>query len=177
MTSIDSTTSQDNPQDEPQTISIPLTKGHTAIIDAVDSDLAKLKWHSFPAYHTNYASRHASGSRKSELLHRVILSRMLECELTKDDRVDHVNGDGLDNRRCNLRLANRNQNAQNQRRNSRNSSGLKGVTFNKANQKWVSQITVNKKVTYLGSFDTPEAAHEAYCEAARKHFGEFARFE
>lgn len=87
--------------------------------------------------------------------------------------IDHINRDGLDNRIVNLRDASRSQNAGNQKRRTTNTSGLKGASPLRG--KWQGKICVRGEQIYLGLFDTPEAAHAAYCAAAEKHFGEFAR--
>jgi len=67
------------------------------------------------------------------------------------------------------------QNAQNRGLRSDNKSGLRGVSWDKKTGRWRAQISIDRKVTYLGSFTSPEKAYERYCEASRKHFGEFAR--
>lgn len=85
--------------------------------------------------------------------------------------IDHKNLVKSDNRWCNLREATRAQNSQN----SRPQPGkLRGVTALKWGR-YQAQIKTNSKYLYLGSFDTPEQAHAAYCAAAEKYFGEFAR--
>lgn len=89
--------------------------------------------------------------------------------------IDHENLDRADNRWSNLRHASHSQNMANTRMYSTNTSGLKGVSWHKQNRKWVAQIGIGGKSRYLGSFETLEAAHAAYCAAAAKHFGEFAR--
>lgn len=89
--------------------------------------------------------------------------------------LDHVNGDGLDNRFENLREASRMQNACNRRLDGRNTSGFKGVFWHKRHNKWISKIQVNRKSIHLGYFDEPAKAHEAYKAAAAKYHGEFAR--
>lgn len=89
--------------------------------------------------------------------------------------IDHSNRDGFDNRFANLREASRSQNAGNQKRRVTNRSGFKGVARIAGREKWQGKICVRGKQIYLGLFDTPEAAHAAYCAAAEKHFGEFAR--
>lgn len=91
-------------------------------------------------------------------------------------RVDHINGDGHDNRWCNLRPATLSQNMHNMRKNSNNKSGYKGVHWSKASGKWVANIGLNGEKLYLGGYDTPELAYEAYCEAADKYHGEFANY-
>jgi len=89
--------------------------------------------------------------------------------------VDHKDGDGLNNRWNNLREANQAQNAANQKLRSDNTTGFKGVTFVKRSGRYRASIRVQQKPIHLGYFDTPEAAHIAYFEAAQRHFGKFAR--
>ena len=88
--------------------------------------------------------------------------------------LDHINNNKLDNRIENLRPATNSENIQNSKKSSINVSGYKGVSFHKNVKKWCAQIRINKKLKYLGCFSTPEEAHQAYCQAADKHFGEFA---
>jgi len=87
--------------------------------------------------------------------------------------IDHANGDKADNRMANLRLASRGQNAANTRLRCDNSIGLKGVFKNK--KRWSAQIQSNGRVFHLGTFDSPEEAHSAYCKAAAEIHGQFAR--
>lgn len=75
--------------------------------------------------------------------------------------LDHINNDGLDNRICNLRLATHNQNSCNQKIHSDNRTGFKGV-YARPSGRWGAQIKSEGKVRHLGTFDTPEQAHEAY---------------
>jgi len=88
--------------------------------------------------------------------------------------VDHRDKVRSNNRFENLRLATRVQNSQNANKSKRNTSGYKGVSFNKAARKWTALIRVDKRSKYLGLFTTPEEAHKAYCEASTLYFGEFA---
>lgn len=89
-------------------------------------------------------------------------------------QVDHINGDTLDNRRCNLRLCTCAENAQN-RKLQGGSSNFKGVHWYRRDKKWYAQIRVNKGLIHLGYFDDEEGAAFAYDVAARILFGEFAR--
>ena len=88
--------------------------------------------------------------------------------------IDHENEIRDDNRIENLRLATKSQNAVNTGKWSTNTSGYKGVSFNKASKRWVANISVNKKLIHLGSFGTAEAANAAYKEAVVLYHGEFA---
>lgn len=89
--------------------------------------------------------------------------------------IDHINGDGLDNRFGNLRVANRSQQSRNTRAHRDSYSGLKGAYWEKRSARWLAQIKHEGKQHYLGKFDTAEEAHAAYCEAARRLHGEFVR--
>lgn len=89
--------------------------------------------------------------------------------------VDHRDGVRANNRWENLRPATRSENLRNMRLRSDNRSGLKGAHYRPSRGKWQSSIRVGNRTIRLGSFDSAEAAHAAYCEAAKKYFGEFAR--
>lgn len=90
-------------------------------------------------------------------------------------QIDHIDIDRANNRWANLREASRSQNQGNTRVPSTNTSGFKGVSLDKESRKWRAQIRAGGKKRWLGSFNTPDAAHAAYCAAAEKNFGEFAR--
>ena len=89
--------------------------------------------------------------------------------------IDHINGIKTDNRICNLRQATHTQNARNSQKKVFNKSGFKGVHFFKQTSKWRASIMVDHKNISLGLYDTPERAHQAYCEAARKYHGDFSK--
>jgi len=91
--------------------------------------------------------------------------------------IDHRDGDATNNRWSNLREATASQNGANTRRRRQNASGYKGVSLDKRSGRCRASIRKNGRKINLGTFDTPEAAHAAYVEAARKLFGEFARPE
>jgi len=90
--------------------------------------------------------------------------------------VDHVNGSKTDNRFENLRQATHSENMRNRGAQKNNACGYKGVYFTKKDKRWVANIWLHGKKKYLGEFSTPEDAHAAYCAAAEKYHGEFARF-
>ena len=101
-------------------------------------------------------------------LHRLIL------KAKKGQEVDHRNGNGLDNRKNNLRFCTRSQNMMNQKR-RKGTSEFKGVYWHKRIKKWLAQITVNYKRTHLGYFDSEIKAGKAYDTKAVELFGKFAR--
>lgn len=94
-----------------------------------------------------------------------------------DCEVDHINGDRADNRIVNLRLASASENQRNRKPKPNSLCGLKGVSYVKVKKHWKATIWVDGRAVYLGAHRTPEAAHAAYCTAATKYFGAFARFE
>lgn len=87
---------------------------------------------------------------------------------------DHIDRNSLNNRRYNLRPATTQENNRNHSKSKRNTSGYTGVYWNKANKKWCSNIRVNNKTIYLGSFDLIEDAVKSRKEAEQKYFGEFS---
>ena len=91
--------------------------------------------------------------------------------------IDHINGVKVDNRLSNLRDISTSENARNRGANSNNTTGFKGVSFIRRHGKWRADIMLDRKPYYLGRFDTPEEAHGAYCEAANRLHGEYARVE
>jgi hypothetical protein len=92
------------------------------------------------------------------------------------DEIDHINGDRSDNRFCNLRAATASQNRCNTKLLKRNSAGLKGAHRIKKSNRWGSSIRANGITHHLGTFTTAEEAHSTYVEAAKRMFGEFARY-
>jgi hypothetical protein len=90
-------------------------------------------------------------------------------------QVDHRDGNGLNNKWQNLRLATTSQNQANKKLGRNNTSGYKGVCWHKGGQRWAAMIEIGGRQKWLGTYETPELAHIAYVAAAKKHFGEFAR--
>lgn len=89
--------------------------------------------------------------------------------------IDHIDGNKLNNCISNLRLATMPQNIANSKRSKRNTSGYKGVSYDRERGLWRANIKAAGHHKQLGRFSTPEEAHVAYMEAARKYYGEFAR--
>lgn len=90
--------------------------------------------------------------------------------------IDHINGDPSDNSLANLREAARTENSWNAAKRKSNSSGFKGVSFCPRDHRWIAKIRTGQTRKFLGRFDTPEDAAEAYRVAAEKYHGEFARY-
>lgn len=150
---------------------IPLTKGKFACVDWDDAEyLSQWNWVAWWAKHgdTWYAIRHwnVEGQHMSMGMHRHIIRDV--------DSVDHKTpGNGLDNRRSNLREATRQQQARNRRVRSDSGSGMRGVQG--AEGRWRAKISVGSKRIHLGYFSTAELACAAYREAATKYHGDFAQ--
>jgi hypothetical protein len=151
---------------------IPLSQGLVAVVDAEDYDrlVAMGKWSASIKPNTVYAVRRGRprhGGRQRQLrMHNVI---------TGLPYVDHIDGDGLNNRRANLRPADHHSNACNVGPKRSNTSGFKGVNRHRATGRWMAQIQVDGRRIYLGLFAAAENAAHAYDQAARIHHGEFAR--
>jgi hypothetical protein len=92
-------------------------------------------------------------------------------------QIDHINGDRLDNRICNLRVASHAENQRNSRRPTANTSGIKGVSWDKRESKWQANIRVNNKMINLGRFNNKEDAAAVYRAAALRYHGDFAKFD
>ncbi len=153
-------------------VEIAMKGGHVTKVDDEDARFAFLRWHATPGRHTAYAQRKAiteDGRRVTVFLHREIMRP------GPGEEVDHINGDGLDNRRSNLRRVTTAQNAGNQRASRSNSSGFKGVSWSTSSGAWRAQIQVARRSKHLGYFASKEEAARAYDAAALKRFGEFAR--
>lgn len=154
---------------------IELSQGKVARVSPEDWDaMTAIKWYSqrTPSTGSHYAGttiRNSNGRPTTLQMHRLLMGS------PKGFVVDHRNGDTLDNRRENLRLASVRQNCQNTKKPAHNTSGFKGVWWSVQKKRWRAQIRVDGKLVHLGAHASPEQAHESYCRAAAKYFGEFAR--
>lgn len=142
---------------------VAMTNGMTALVDEEDYE----KVMGFNWYLKN--KRYAAAGDKTLFMHRLLLP---ECPPWPLGEIDHINGNGLDNRRSNLRICTKAQNQWNARRRTDNTTGYKGVS--KHGNRFKAYIFADGKQIHLGMFATPEEAAEQYKIASRKYYGEYA---
>ena len=145
---------------------IGLSQGYVTTVDDEDYEwLRQFIWHARPELHTCYAGRKFFGTVK--LMHSMILNVDMPRE------IDHVDGNGLNNCRGNLRVVTRQQNCQN-RRVLHHSSHYKGVSWRASSGTWRVRITVDDRTAHCGDYENEEAAALAYNQVAKQLFGQFA---
>lgn len=155
------------PQPE-QVYRIPLSRGQFATVDKEDFEsLSRWKWYAWWSKNRKnfYAARGYEGS--IVWMHRQIL------QPPKGAKTDHQDGDTLNNRRYNLRVATSPQNAWNQGKNRCNTSGFKGVSWCSRRNRWLAQIKHKGDRRYIGLFRTKEEAHAAFVAIAKELRGDF----
>lgn len=145
-------------------IEVPLTKGRVAVIDDANAEAVLAhKWYYAPCGYAARAKWEKGGRRGVIYMHRFLLGE-------PSGIVDHINRDQLDNRRSNLRVGNKALNSLNRAPQSNNTSGFRGVDFDKARSRWVARISVDGKVRHLGRFKEKDAAIAARLAAERDYF-------
>ena len=144
---------------------INLTRGQVAIIDEEDFQrISQEHWCAIKIKGRYYAIQ---GKRTNLYMHRIIMGA------TDDEQIDHVNNNGLDNRKRNLRRCTNAQNNWNKGKHRDNTSGFKGVSYDPDRGKWRARLMVNGKFVWLGRHHTAQAAYMAYTTKAKEVFGEF----
>lgn len=147
--------------------------GYFAQVDDEDFEwVSAIRWHIMRGRKTVYAAtnvRREGGGYRTVAMHRMI------NRTPQGLHTDHIDGNGLNNTRANLRTATRTQNGQNRSPNNGAVSAFKGVHWNRRKGRWVASIRVNKKSVYLGMHRSEVEAAAAYSRAAEQYFGEFAR--
>lgn len=142
-----------------------------ALVDAVDfQELSKWRWRKTSHGYIARGLR-VNGKQKQVYMHRHIMSP------ERGMVVDHKNGNGLDNRRSNLRVCTQAQNVANSRMKNTNTSGFKGVCWSEPMQKWVARLTVDYKQVVLGYATSKRAAYRMYVNALRQAAGEYANLK
>jgi hypothetical protein len=143
---------------------ITLIRGRNAQIDDDDFEMvSSMKWY----FDGKYAINTTPG-KKTIRMHQLVM-RSLPGQV-----IDHKNGDGLDNRKENLRFCARFQNSWNMKIHKHNTSGIKGISWCKETQSWHAQFQHCRKKINLGCYDRIEDAEKIYAETTRKLRGEFA---
>lgn len=150
---------------------ISLTQNKFALVDDEDYDfLMQYNWYLHISDGKEYAARSIKiPKRKIIYMHRFIIT------VSDKSYVDHIDGDGLNNKRSNLREVSNAQNQMNTKSRNGTTSQYKGVSWNKKCGSWVAFIRIKKIHTYIGKFQIEEDAAKAYNHRAQKEFGEFAR--
>lgn len=156
-------------------ILIPLTQEKWAIIDIEDWDkVSRHTWCAFKGKATTYAATNIrrEGERRG---YRCVRLHQLIMDAQSGQFIDHINGDGLDNRKCNLRFCSKSQNSANRGKKPSCASRFIGVTHNRATGKWAASVVINRHRKGLGHYATEEEAAKVRDRAVKKLFGEFAR--
>lgn len=148
----------------------------TMVDDSDYDELIKYKWwfRDLRNYsRIGYAARSVriNGNKKCLMMHRVIMGLGWDTSI----QVDHIDGNGLNNQRSNLRICNNSQNHMNKIAPRNNTSGSTGVSFDRRSNRYVVYINVNRKRFRGRSFKTFEEAKRVRMEMEIKHFGEFRR--
>ena len=147
------------------------TKGeaYEVLIDAEDVDKVKdYTWNVDSRLYCYYTKLNKSIARLHRYIHRYIMNA------PEGMVVDHINGDKLDNRKCNLRICTQGENVMNRPKPKNNTSGCKGVNWDKVNQKWKVELKCKGKYIFLGRYENLEEAKKVRIEAELKYFGEYA---
>ncbi|MHC4258834.1 MAG: HNH endonuclease [Planctomycetota bacterium] len=152
---------------------IPVGHGKYAIVDADDYErLAKYKWRVCTNGHTFYAYRYSS-TRGGKKRQRVLMHHQI-IDIPEGMVCDHINHNGLNNRKPNLRQATSSQNSCNTRNSGQTTSRYRGVSQDSRPNLWRARIRVNGRELHLGVFDNKVDAAKAYDTAAKEYHGEFA---
>lgn len=147
---------------------IELTQGKVALVDDDDFErLNQIRWYANKHANTFYAVGYIKVNKKaiSVLMHWLVMG---------GKGIDHIDHNGLNNQKSNLRFCTVSENGMNQQKQKNRSSIYKGVYFNKLSKKWGAYININRKNIYLGSFTDEIQAAKAYNQKAIELFREFA---
>lgn len=149
---------------------VPLTKNKFSEVDPAGWDkVKKFKWY----YGTTGYALHSTYDKNTKKHGRIRMHRFLMNTPYKME-TDHINGDRLDNRHCNLRICTKSQNMHNIYR-PKGKSKYKGVSWEKRINKWFAQIRINGKTKFLGYFDNEIDAAKKFNQEAKKHLGDYVQ--
>lgn len=153
---------------------IPLTQGKIAIVDDEDFKiLNQYKWHAQKHGRYFIAARRIWDKQKKRYFMICMHREIMNLQYKDGKQVDHINHNGLDNHKRNLRICTGAENCRN-RVKIKGSSIYKGVSWFTRDKKWMACIRLNYKTYYLGYFNSEISAAKAYDNAAKRLFGEFA---
>lgn len=154
---------------------IKLTQGKFALVDDNDfENLNKYNWYTDKRGDTFYARRKfpmGGGKQTSVGMHTMIMG------IPKGMSTDHIDGNGLNNQRDNLRVCTSGENQRNRGKTIRNTSGFKGVHWSKRDRRWQARIGVDGTRIYLGNFKNKIDAYDAYCRGCERFHGNFSKKE
>lgn len=149
------------------------TRGYALIDDTDYKRVSRMRWHMVPRKYATYAMGSykdgQTGKWKRIFLHRFILKARPGLV------VDHINHNGLDNRRKNIRACSSSENIINSKIKKSNTSGFRGVCWDTHNKRWRAEITAKNKQIYIGIFKDKESAAKAYNSFAIKLHGKYAK--
>lgn len=152
-----------------------LTQNKFTLIDDEDFELIdKYKWH-VRKHRCVFYAQHCYRDKENKRTKSIQMHRLIMGIDDPNIQIDHINGNGLDNRKCNLRICNNSQNHMNRKKQKNCSSKYKGVSWHKLKNKWSSYIKIRGKLKYLGDFIDEKEAAKKYDIMAIKFFGEFAQ--
>lgn len=154
---------------------IKLTQGKYALVDDEDFEfISNWKWQLIKGRNTNYAKTQNWDKNKKSMSPPIYMHRLI-LKLKKGEFCDHINRNGLDNRRKNLRNSTNKQNLANTGKSKNNTSGFKGVSITANGKKWNARIMINRKSKHLGNFINKIDAAKAYDNEAKKIYKNYAK--
>ena len=151
---------------------INLTNGMKAFVDDEDFDyLSNYNWRALKNGKTHYA---VFGKRINGIYSTTWMHRMIMGVKKREDEINHIDHNGLNNQKNNLRQTTHRNITIQRSVTDRKQTKYKGISFHKPSNKWRARISVNGKTKYLGYYESAVEAAKAYDDAQLLHFGEFS---
>ena len=152
-----------------------LTQNKIALIDDIDYKIiSQFKWYAHHSHNNIWYAVRNGPPKKNGFQTRILMHRLIIFP-PKCFQVDHINNDGLDNRRRNLRIVTPTENSHNAQLQINNTSGYRGVCYHNRDKIWMAYMTIAGKFTHLGRFTTARNAAKAYDEMVIKLRDKFAK--